>query len=542
MGEHRATNGIEETRRTIEDRCMTEVDHLNRLRLADGRHAETTLEGVSVNLVTAVEEAGMPYRVSTTYQEYRDGTFWWLDQTPTQVARSGYIFHEHPAALARVDVEVDEGADIETNLRPGFVKVLLSPKMSETDAPRHVAEREHLADDDMVRIHMLDLDDNRQIRGKFMQSALVRHIPLCAWVAMLKDQGNIFGKSIQVGGDETSALSVMKTHTELELPEEKLSEGVLTIIEAVLPYLNQEEQHQLEQQLLLFRGDQEGMHQKAQNIAARWLSFEVALADSLYYQRAMPEIEQFIEQLQFEWGDDTRQLLALHRLTSGGFFMTRELAIKLEQARQNTLWVSAAVVTGNERVLAQMDPAAARKVYEDEMFIQMMMQNGHHAQQIAVAEAAINQTVARQNVQVGGGCPGSNRADFRKDPKDDTDNRERGAIDDSEDDRDSDETSAKKKWMHCPYCKAEKYDDPCAKQLYCGYCRGHVRNKKVLYTGDGGPEARSIRKKALIEEVEAIFAKMMTDLSGDRAAQLQAPKEQVAAGSLALAGAGQAQA
>ncbi|HEX7368189.1 MAG TPA: hypothetical protein VF261_00850, partial [Candidatus Saccharimonadales bacterium] len=198
-------------------RLLTEIDHLNRFRKADGSHSAFAVNEVRSNLVPAVKEAAMPYAVSTTYQEYRQGDFMWLDQTPEQVARSGYRFHEHPAALERVDVEVDEARSL-SDLKPGVIQVFISPRMSTKDAPRAAAQREHLADDDMIRIHMVDMGPDGQPLGKFMQSVLVRHIPLSAWVAMLRDPHSIFGKAVEIN-DEGSALSVMKVHRELNVPE-----------------------------------------------------------------------------------------------------------------------------------------------------------------------------------------------------------------------------------------------------------------------------------------------------------------------------------
>jgi hypothetical protein len=525
-----------EGQRSLAERCMTEVDHFSRLRLPDGSHSPDTLEAVSVNLLTAVKEAAMPYAVSTTYQEYRDGTFWWLDQTPTRVAESGYIFHKHQAAFDRVAVEVDEASDVEANLRPGFIKVFISPRMSRSDAPRDIAEQEHLADDDMLRIHMLDIDEHDQVRGKFMQSLLVRHVPLRAWVAMLREPNNIFGKSIEVT-DEHSALAVMKVHHELEVPEASLPEGVVSLLEGVLPYLTVEERHEVESQLLLFRGDQTSLDRTAKNIADRWLAFEVALSDSLHYQRAMPEIEAFVDQLKDEWGDEVQRMLAMHRLSDGGLFMTRELAIKLEEARQNTLWVSAAVATHNQRVLSQIDSNAAKRIYENEMFIQIMMQNGYAAHQITSVEAINSRIVAQQNIQVGGGCPGSNRADFKK-RKNNNDLPEGLSTEGIEEENETTEGPSKKKWMHCPFCRAEVYDDPCAKRLQCNDCRARVVNGKIKYEGDGGSKARVERHKILVKEIEEIFAAMKLSFE-QPAPQASTLQEDTAAatGQLALAAA-----
>ncbi|HEU4914184.1 MAG TPA: hypothetical protein VFT16_02135 [Candidatus Saccharimonadales bacterium] len=397
--------------RSIDERCLTEIDHLYRFMRDDGTCPDEVLEAVQINLMTAVKEAAMPYAVSTTHQEYRDGTFWWLDQTPRQVAESGYKFHKHPAAIERVHVEVAEADDIEHNLRPGFIKILISPKMSSKDAPYEVAKSEHLGDDDMIRIHMLNCDDDGQVKGKYMQSVLVRDVPLEAWVRMFQDSNNIFGRSFELR-DPESALSIMELHKDLELPAEALPEGTVSLIDAVLPYLDKEQRRKVESQLLLFRDDQESIHQKAELIAARWLHFELEMAKSLKQGVASEEVQRFVFGLQHEWGEDTLNVLQSLSRSDGGFSMTRELAVRIEKAKQKTLWVSAAVVTQNQEVIKQLDEGTVQQIYVNEMLIQQMMQEGYSHHDIRAIETSNNQIVASQEVAVGGGCAGDNNADL----------------------------------------------------------------------------------------------------------------------------------
>ena len=110
-----------------------------------------------------------------------------------------------------------------------------------------------------------------------MQSGLVRDIPLDAWVSFLADPNNPFKKSIAVENPDSS-LSVMKTHSELEVPTEQLPEGILTILEAVIPHIKDPElRASVRQQLTEFREDQQTKHDRAVNIATRWRDFEVQL-------------------------------------------------------------------------------------------------------------------------------------------------------------------------------------------------------------------------------------------------------------------------
>ena len=389
---------------------LSEVDHLNRFRNTDGSHNSAAIAGVRQNLIPATKEAAMPYAISTTYQEYRDGTYWWLDQTPEQVAASGYRFHEHPAALARVDIEVEEAQDT-NDLKPGIIKVFLSPRMSPKDATYEVAKHEHLADDDMIRIHMVDMGEYGQPRGKFMQSVLARRIPLSAWVAMLRDPHNIFGKAIEIE-DEESALSVMKIYRQLELPEAALPKGVVSIIEAVLPYADTAAQVKIREELMLFETDQQELHRKAESIAERWLHFEQELADSVFAGFATESIQRFIRGLALEWNDEMAREVMGNTRADGSIKMTRSLAAKLEASKRNTLWVSGGVITGNQRILKQLAPDIVQQIYVNEMFMQTALRAGGTVQELEQADVESSRVVAQQNVTAGGGCPGSGNGFF----------------------------------------------------------------------------------------------------------------------------------
>ena len=407
-----------------EERCLAEVDQLIAHRLPDGTHDPWVLHEIRKNLTPGVKEAAMPYAVSHTYQEFMatgekdeqgrtPGTYMWLGKTALQVAQTGYAFHRHEAARARVGIEIDEAQDTETSMRPGYAKVLLSPKMSKKDASREVAKAENLADEDSLRVSWQDVDEQQAVRGKHLHSLLVADVPLAAWVALLKDPNNVFGKSITVS-DEQSALAVMEVHRELEVPLEKLPEGPVSLIEAVLPYIADDEaRNKGAQHLSCFREtNQEDIDSKAKSIALRWLDFECTLADSLTAKRATPEAEQFIFQLQSEWSSKDIALIESHRLPDGGVRMSRRLAVRLEEAKRNMLWVSAAVVTGNKKVLGQMSEKHAARIRSNELDIQSRLQAGATLRQLSSLEAQNNQLVAQANVEVGGGCAGKSEGAF----------------------------------------------------------------------------------------------------------------------------------
>lgn len=400
------------------ERVLTEVDHLLAARQSDGTYPTAVLDAVHLNLRTAVQEAAMPYAVSTVEHDYvatpeqpdRRGTFMWLGKTAVEAAMTGYKYHVHTAARDRVAVEVDEARHAESDLRPGVMKIFISPRMSQKDAPRSVAEAEHLGHDDAVRASWLITDKEGNVQKRVLKSLLVREIPLGAWVAMLQDPANLFHKSIAVD-DPDSALSVMRLHRELELPLDALPEGPVGVVEAVLPYIADPEVRQkVAEQLVLFRGDQHDMQRKAENISDRWLAFEAALADSLAIGEATFEIKGFIVGLQQHWGKEDLEVILSHQQPNCQYRMSRELAAVLESAKQNVLWTSAAVVTDNEEVLRQMTPQAAAEIRQNEMLIQIAQHNGYD---IRAIEAENNRLAATQNVRVGGGCPGSNTTKFR---------------------------------------------------------------------------------------------------------------------------------
>ncbi|MEK7594285.1 MAG: hypothetical protein AAB436_01440 [Patescibacteria group bacterium] len=410
----------------VDERCLTEVDNFNYYRQEDGSHSYWAQDEVLTNLITATKEAAMPYAVSKTehvYEASRDrdekgrliGSFVWLGKTAVENAQSGLRYHKHPAALERVKVEVDEAQDAQQNLRPGTTKVFISPRMSRSDATLEVAQAEHLADDDSVRISDAVADDGGKILRREMQSLLVRDIPLEAWVAMLEDPNNIFGKSIQVDNPD-SALSVMKTHRELEIPSDKLPKGVISIIEAVAPYVeDRAARSSLEAQLERFHESQEEIDDKAVNIAKRWRDFEMELADSLHDGEATLEVRSFINSMQDKWNDDDLAVINEHAQPSANYKMSRQLAAIIEKAKQNMLWVRAGVITGNEKVLEQLDEATADKIYETEMSTQEIYQEHGNTEQMHIQNAQMDRQIANQNVDVGGGCPGESKANFKSD-------------------------------------------------------------------------------------------------------------------------------
>lgn len=408
-------------------RLLTEVAHLRHGRLPDGSYPPELLEGVLENLVTKVQEDAMSHAVSHSYQpaaevrsEYEGlrRTFLWkgLGKTALEVAASGYVYHTSEAAHKRVGVEVREAQRSCEELRPGVVQCFISPRMSPTDAPEAVAKNEHLFEEDAVRVYWADTDETGKVVGRRMQSLLVRDIPLDAWVRMLQDPRNIFGKSLPVR-DENSALSVMELFDQLDLPEAVLPEGPVSLVAAVMPYItDQKLRGSVERQVSKFREDQQALRQEATATAHEWLKFETALADGLETGVMPDEVKRLVMLFQSEWASDTRQLLKRHEHGSG-YSMSEELAAHLEQAWQKAYLAEVAAAVGDERALKDVDQSTAQRLQENARLIRRLQREGANASSIAAMRANQLRDVVHSNVRAGGGCSGENEFLFSSDEK-----------------------------------------------------------------------------------------------------------------------------
>ncbi len=325
---------------------------------------------------------------------------------------------------------------------------------------------------------------------------------------MLSDPGNIFGKALALT-DMQSALSVMRAHRELILPQ-PLDGGPLAIVLAVLPYISDTDlRKSVHQQLKHYYGDQGDMKQKAELVALRWLDFEAELAESLATSRCTIGVENFIHEMSSLWNDADMQVINKHSFAHG-MMMTRELAIVLERAKRNVLWASAATTVQNEYVADQMDSVVFAQIRTNEMLIQMAMQNGWDYTGL---EAENHRLVANQNVNVGGGCPGDVNANFK------------GQVNSSDA---SKAEKSEKKWMNCPHCKARVFDDPCARVLACWDCRAKVVNGRVMSKGDGGSRHRAEEQQALAAKETQERALKLRTLSMESVGMLAVENSQFA--------------
>ncbi len=444
----------------IDERVLSEVDNINNSRLADGTILQSSLTSIKQNLFTASQEAAMPYAVSTTRHEYLENketgqrTFSWLGKTAVQAAMSGYSFHSHPEAIKRVDVEVDEARNYTENLDTGVAKVFISPRMTRADASIDDARKEHLGDDDAIRVSWLESDSEDNISGRVMQSILVRDIPFAAWTSMLRDEDNIFGKSIELEDDD-SALSVMKVHRQLEMPLDKLPNGPIDILEAVVEYVEDDNlRNKLQKETKKYYKNQDKMTKVAEEKASEWLDFEIELANSLYQNKASHEIVRFINVLQHNWSDEDLSIINNNYDENGGYTMTRELAVVVESARQNLLWSSAAIEIDNKEVKNQVNEEVLNKIAQNNQIIAIAKSSGMDYSQL---EAQTYRLIAGQKIDVGGGCPGKNQSKFKE-------NVENNSI--NQEDNRSTESSDKIEFNKYGKCRVKS----CGKVTYVGPC------------------------------------------------------------------------
>ncbi len=493
-------------------RLLTEVDRLFRSIGPDRTMPATVLDATFMNLSTLAKEH-IPHAVSTVEHTWDGQQFWWGRETCIQSAKSGGNYYRTPQAFLRLEHEVAEARYVDQLRDPDQCQVFVSPKMTANDAPEEVAALDNLHRDDMLRIHWVEVDERGAPRRKFMQALLVTDIPLSSWKAWLKDEGNIFGKSIDVDGED-SALSVMKIFRELSLPREKLPEGVVSLVESVLPFVPADKQASVQKQLDLFRSDQEDLHRKVEVVATRWLHFETELAFSLLDKQATPAIVQFIESLKTSWTDADQALFRAHEMPGGDWRMSRSLAARIEEARKNIFLSAASLVTGCEEVIGQADDEAVHKIITNEMLIQQMLQNGASLQEVARVEAGNNNLIARQNFKIKGGCPGDSDGKFRKDePKGDRSgtseedgaaSRERGKcyvkvncphcshLKDNGAPRSKEKILAhydEQKWIHCDRCYA--FASPDGKHTFDGIIAPRGKKFQQTQALDETPKART---------------------------------------------------
>lgn len=468
---------------TLEERrIVTEVAHIYGARLygppenANIRalYDQALLDGVGDNMVTKVQEDAMSSAVTRSYQTAEEvadvsgekkRTFIWrgLGRSALSVAESGYDFHFSEPAFARVGIEVAEAKHSEANLTPGIAQVFISPRMSETDAPGDIAEKEHLANEDAIRIGKAVVDEQGNVIGRQMESLLVRDIPLSSWVDMLRDPNNIFGRSFEVD-DPESALSVMKLFEQMDLPEARLPEGPVSLVAEVSKYIKDSEmKNSVLAQLEDFRQDQTVLRNEASNTTAEWLNFDVNLAESLHQNQMQDVVYNFLIGHQSQWPQDVWGELQRVTKSDGTYGMSWKLAAKLEQAWQKIHLGAAAIAVGDKRATNKMDQGTLQRLQTNIAYIRMLEANGIPQAEINRLSSQHYREVATSGVEPGGGCNGRNTFSFSDNPDGVTDglaipNAKADGNTQSKGQESADEKLGKKKKGYCriPGCEYQK--------------------------------------------------------------------------------------
>ncbi|HEX8227431.1 MAG TPA: hypothetical protein VF572_06200 [Candidatus Saccharimonadales bacterium] len=410
------------TDETVEKRVLTEVYQIRRRLQPDGSISPEDRHDLEADFITATQEMAIPAAVSKTIQRVateRDQhgrsrrVITWLGKPAIEVAMSGYDYYVTDAGRKRGDIEVAEARYSESNIQPDIVQTFISPAMAPVDASEDIAKAENLYGQDGVRVSFPVTDKHGVVIARRIESLLVSDVPLEAWTAMLRDPGNIFGRTIELRNN-VSALSVMEIFDQLSLPQHVLPEGPVSVLRSLKPYIaDPVAAASVAQQIQRFQTGQEQYTRQAEKTAREWLDFDIELARSLESGTATTEAERFIATLQHEWSDDDLRVIDSHAY-GGRYIMTDKLAAVLEKAKQNILVSQAALATGNRNVLAQTDRRTAQRLRDDLEFIDMMRANNYDAVEIARLEVDMTRRLARQNFKVGGGCAGTSTGSFKK--------------------------------------------------------------------------------------------------------------------------------
>lgn len=436
-------------------RLLTEVEHfladIDEYGDVDGR----VFDSVVMNRRTAISEIAMPYAVTTTEHEVvyrnhesgrRERVIMWLGRTALEVADSGYQFHFSEAAHQRVGIEKAEARYAQENLRPGVAQVFISPRMSAKDAPREIAKAEHLYSDDSLRVSTAIVNEAGEVTGRRLQSLLVRDIPLASWVAMLKDPRNIFGKAFDLR-DEESATSIMELFSQMDLPEDALPHGPVTLIEAVLPYITDEAaKRTVEQQLSRFLGDQEFYAREAEQAGQEWATFDLELARSLQDGWATGAVREFIMQNGDAWSDESLGVINAHWLSGDDYAMSTELAALLARGMQKMIGDQLSVVTDNDMAIQAVSSEDRKAIKEKHRLLSRARARGADDGHIRNLLRQMSGLMHRQSIRSGGGCSGDAETAFGASGQDAGVGELRNPFKSLA----SDEDSHGSRWFECP--------------------------------------------------------------------------------------------
>ncbi len=398
-----------------ERRLLTEASHFLNHMDEHGNVPESVFRDVAQNRATGSCEAAMPDAVTTTQHEVvyriengqRRRVIMWLGYTATQMAARGRLFHFSPPAFERVDIEEAAAGFIEENLRPGVAQPLISPALSVADARLALARAEHLGDDDSLQVSTAVTDLHGEVVGRKFQSLLVRDIPFDAWTTMLRDPANIFGTAFSLR-DEQHATSVMELFSQMELSTDALPEGPVSLVAAVLPYIqDQAAARSVREQLQRFRERQAFYAAQAERAGHDWALFDLELARSLQTGAATEPILSFLLQNAGHWNEEAFNTIRNHAAAEGGFAMTTAFAALLARAKQKLVGDELAVLTDNAAATHKVTDVTRAQIKANRDAIEAAQRRGADPQFIYQLEQQQYGLLHGQQIDSGAGCLGA---------------------------------------------------------------------------------------------------------------------------------------
>lgn len=377
-----------------DDRLLTEMAHLRLAREKEGAYESEAIADIKQNYVTAIYERAIPNGVSKfTYNR-------WLGKTPETVAASGYDWHNSIAAYRRVDIEVEAARSIDQELQLGFAKVIISPKMSSTDASATVAKRENLDKYDSIQVYYSTEN------GIEAEAILVEDVSLSSWYNMLNDQNSLVKSDHTLNSANNSALDIMSTHSSLVVPIESLERGSLSVLEEVINHEKDVESYtKLRKQLESFNTDQEILRQQAQIMAEEWLRFDIQLEESLNETGVIAgEVADFIDDQRPKLDKPTQEFIEAHR-TPEGYVATPKLAALAEDMKRNTVWARTGVRVNNREITKQIQPEKLERLAQHEQAYDSLISMNMNAE-LQEMSRRTDSMVASMNIDTGDrGCP-----------------------------------------------------------------------------------------------------------------------------------------
>ncbi len=384
-----------------DERLLTEMDHLQSARSKESAYHAEAVEDIKQNYITAIYERVIPNGVSRfSYNR-------WLGKTPDSVAKSGYKWHRTEEAYRRVGIEVEAANSIDQDLPLGYAKVVVSPKMSASDASPAVAKSENLDQYDSIQVYY-STDS-----GVEAEAILVEGVSLTSWYAMLGSENKLFNAPVELDPKNDSALDIMKAHQHMVIPIASLEKGAVSVLEEVMSFENDIEAYaKLKKQLDSFSEDQSKLANHANIMAEEWLRFDIQLEEALHAEGSTKgEVADFIDDQYPKLDKRTQEFVQAHKIP-GGYIMTTKLAALTEDMKRNTVWARTGVRVNNSEIIDQINPVEFKRLQLQEQAYDILAQRNMINEVMEMSRLA-DWAIASININTGSrGCPAGGASRF----------------------------------------------------------------------------------------------------------------------------------